>query len=57
MNALENRLAAAKARLSQAAADCLAGKPFAAEDADEAQAEVNAILALLKAQAVESERR
>lgn len=54
---LENRLAEAKRRLSQAAQHCLENKPGAAEEANEAQAEVNAILALLKAQAVEGAQR
>jgi hypothetical protein len=44
MSNLEYQLAEAKARLSRAAAGCLAGVPGAAEAANQACAEVDALL-------------
>jgi len=49
MDALENRLADAKKRLSEAAAACLENRPGAADEADAAQADVQAALALQRA--------
>jgi hypothetical protein len=44
MKNLESKLTEAKARLSRAAAGCLAGVPGAAEAANQARAEVDALL-------------
>lgn len=48
---LNDRLAEAKRRLSIAAQGCLQNRPGAAEEANAARAEVDALLALMKAQA------
>lgn len=50
-DALQVQLRAAKAKLSAAAQDCLSGKPGAPEAANQAQAEVTALLAMQRAQA------
>jgi hypothetical protein len=54
MTDLQNRLAEAKARLSAAAKDCIAGAPGAALRADAALAEVQMLQALIRVQ--QSER-
>lgn len=43
------KLGAAKSRLSIAAQGCLSGKPGAADEADQAKAEVASLLVLLQA--------
>lgn len=51
MSDLTDQLAEAKRRLSRAAESCLKNEPGAAEAADQANAEVDALLAIQKAQA------
>jgi hypothetical protein len=55
-DSLESRLQAAKEKLTRAAQGCLENRAGAAAEANSAQAEVDAIRALMKAQAGYRER-